>query len=122
MKPVSAPPTATATTLEGELRRIAREEAAAALHAALQDLPGREPEYSSIAAHARRAGVGASTLRRWATAAGVRRAPNGRYRTADLAAVVAAGGRPPPEAPPPVADIAAERARRAVDSLTGRRR
>jgi hypothetical protein len=103
-------------SLEMVVREIAREEAAAAVRAALRGLPGSAPKYTTIAAHARRTGLGAATLRRWSKVVGLQRLPNGRYLTSDLDAVVARGGKPLPEAPP--ADLAAERARRAVQSMS----
>jgi hypothetical protein len=113
-----------ASSLETELRRIAREEAQRAVREALRDAPGPNPRYTTIAAHARRRGLGASTLRRWAKAAGVRVQENGFYLSAVLDEAIAAAGKPPspPAARPPV-DLATERARRAVESMTkgGRR-
>lgn len=115
---------APASSLEAELRRIAREEAQRAVREALRDAPGPAPRYTTIAAHARRQALGASTLRRWAKVAGVRPQENGRYLTAELDAAIAAAGKPPSATPAPTpVDLATERARRAVDSLTkgGRR-
>lgn len=111
----SAP--AAPSMLEAELRRIAREEAQAALRAAIRDLPGSRPEWTTIARYARSCGLGYATLRRWARAAGLKRGPAGRLRTADLDAVVARGGKPIPVELP--VDLATRRARAALDSLKG---
>jgi hypothetical protein len=104
------------SALEQAFREIARQEAQAAVRAAFRDLPGSTPRLTSIAAYAKRCGLGYATLRRWVRAAAVRPGPAGRYLAAELDAVVARGGKPPPTPEP--TDLAAERARRAVDSLT----
>ncbi len=103
--------------LEAMVREIARQEAAAAVRAALRDAPGPAPRFVSIARHARTSGVGASTLRKWAKLAGVQRQANGKYVAAELEDLVRRGGTPPPTAVP--VDIATRRARAAIESLKG---
>lgn len=113
-------PPANMSSLEAELRRIAREEADAAIRRITRDLPGSRPEWTTLARYARSCGFGVSTLRRWARGAGLQRGPAGRFRTTALEELIRFGGNPRPPSPP--ADLAAVRARRAADSLTKRGR
>lgn len=116
---VGAPPALAG--LEDAIRRIAREAAQEAVRAALQDAPGSQPKFTTLARHARTAGVSQATLRRWARAAGVFRQANGRYLGTDLDRAVQLGGKRPAEPPAsPVHDLAAARARRAAAELLGK--
>ncbi len=99
--------------LEAEFRRIAREEAQAALRAALQDLPGSNPAQMTIARWARSRGHGYATARRWVKAAGLSPAPSGKYLSAELDTLPRASMAQAS----PVSDLAAARARRVAEGL-----
>lgn len=109
-----------APSLEQELLRLidqrAEEAAWRVVRRAIGDAPGSRPEWTTIARYARSCGLGSSTVRRWARTAGLQRGPAGRFRTAELEDLVRRGGTPPPTPAP--ADLATERAKRAIASLT----
>lgn len=106
--------------LEQEVERIAEQTFWRLFRRAIADQPGSRPQFASIAAYSRISGLGASTTRRYAKAAGIERQPNGKYLVSELDRAVACAGKPPtpsPAAPPAPADLAAARAQRVAREL-----
>lgn len=114
--PQEGTPLPAARALEQLVERLVAQRVEDALRKALQDAPGLDPRQMTIARWARTRGHGYATARRWVKAAGLRPAPGGKYLTAELDTLP----RPPASAASPVADLAAERARRAAGELLGK--
>jgi hypothetical protein len=99
------------------VRRAAREEARQAVQDALRDAPGADPAFAPKPRAARILGVSRATVGRWQKAGRITRYEGGRVSLAECRRVLAGESSAPAVKAPPVADLAAERARRAAATL-----